>query len=230
MSKKYIEILTLLSVSYLEAINIHKTYGTRKILNGVNFRASGGETVIIQGPSGAGKTTLLNIISGIDLPDKGKVSLNGINIVRMDEDKRAKLRLENIGLVFQESTLIEDLNILENIALPLKLAGKRWKEKVTELVRYLGIEKLKYEYPHSLSRGEKQRVEIARALANDPQILILDEPTSNLDDLNAFKVMELLQKIREDMGTLIIIATHDVRITNIGDKHYFLKEGKLYED
>ncbi len=229
MSKKYIEILTLLCVAHLEVKDVHKSYGARHILSGVNLRARSGEIVLIHGPSGVGKTTLLNIISGIDLPDRGKVLLDGVNLAGLSEDHRAKLRLRKIGLVFQNTALIEDLNVMENIALPLKLAGRKWKERVNELLHYFGIDSLKYEYPHSLSGGERQRVEIARALANNPEMLIADEPTSNLDDDNAARLLELLERIREDMGTIIIIATHDVRMKDMGERRYLLKEGKLHE-
>jgi len=216
-------------VSYLKALNIQKFYGSRKILSNLSFTVEKGEVVIIEGPSGAGKTTLLNIISGIDLPDGGRVLLDGMNITRMSEDERARVRLKKIGIIFQSSALIEDLNVMENIALPLKLAGRKWKERVFDLLKYFGIEHLKYSYPESLSGGEKQRVEIARALANEPEILIADEPTSNLDDDNARNLVALLRKINRETGTSIIIATHDVRLKNLEGKRYLLKEGRLYE-
>ena len=228
-SKEYIRILTLLPVLILRAINIEKYYGPRRILRNVNLNVAQGEIALIEGSSGNGKTTLLNILSGIDLPDRGSVIFQGTDITKLSEDERAKLRLENIGIVFQVSALIDDLNVMENIALPLKLAGKKWKERVKELVKYFNIEHIKHSFPNALSGGEKQRVEIARALANNPKILIADEPTSNLDDANALRVAQLIIRIREELNTTVVIASHDLRIKNLGDKKYILEKGVLHE-
>jgi len=228
-SKNYIPLLNLLIVVHISARNIWKTYGTRKVLKGVNLNVKRGNIVIIRGPSGIGKTTLLNILTGIDLPDKGEVLIDDENIVKMDENQRAKLRLNKIGLIFQTANLIDDLNVIENIALPLKLAGKKWKKRVDELLKYLKIEDVKYSFPTSLSGGEMQRVAIARALANEPEILVADEPTSNLDDENTENIVNLLKRINSDMGVTIIIATHDPRIDTLNAKRYTMKEGVLYE-
>ncbi len=213
---------------HISALNIHKHYGNKTVLKGASLKVERGEIVMIKGPSGIGKTTFLNILSGIDLPDKGQVLINGTDITKMNENERAKFRLERIGLVFQSMNLIDDLSVMENIALPLKLANREWKERVNELLKYLGIEEIKHAFPTELSGGEMQRVAIARALANEPEILIADEPTSNLDDLNTENIMNLLRKINKEMKLTIVIATHDQRIEGLNATRYFMKEGKLY--
>ncbi len=214
---------------HLELRNIKKFYGSKKILDGITLGAKRGDMILIEGPSGIGKTTLLNIITGIDLPDEGDVIIDGKNIVKMNEDQRAKYRLMKIGIVFQQSNLIEDLNVEENIALPLKLAGKKWKDRVDELLRYLKLEHVRHQFPNSLSGGEQQRVAIARAIANKPEILVADEPTSNLDDENTEKIVEMFRDINRTMNTTIVIASHDPRMESLNAKRYVLKEGKLYE-
>ncbi len=228
-SKNYIPLLNLLCVVHISVENVWKTYGTRKVLKGVDLSVDKGDIVIIRGPSGIGKTTLLNIITGIDLPDRGEVVIDDENIVEMGENERAKIRLNKIGIIFQTANLIDDLNVVENIALPLKLAGKRWKERVNELIEYLKIEDVKYAFPSSLSGGEMQRVAIARALANEPEILVADEPTSNLDDENTDNIVNLIKKINDDLNVTIIIATHDPRMEALNAKKYTIREGRLYE-
>ncbi len=205
-------------MSQIEVKNVSKSYGKKKVLDSVSFNVDKGEILLIEGRSGIGKTTLLNIMAGIDHPDEGTVIIEGEDIFKMSEDKRAKFRLEKIGIIFQQMNLIEDLNVMENIALPLKLAGKKWKERVDELLKYMKIENLKYEMPTSLSGGEMQRCAIARAIANEPEILIADEPTSNLDDENTKNISELFTRINKEMGTTIIIATHDPRINHIASE------------
>ena len=228
-SKNYIPLLNLLCVVHVSVENVWKTYGTREVLKGVDLSVDKGDIVIIRGPSGIGKTTLLNIITGIDLPDRGEVVIDDENIVEMGENERAKIRLNKIGIIFQTANLIDDLNVVENIALPLKLAGKRWKERVNELIEYLKIEDVKYAFPSSLSGGEMQRVAIARALANEPEILVADEPTSNLDDENTDNIVNLIKKINDDLNVTIIIATHDPRMEALNAKKYTMREGRLYE-
>ncbi len=210
-------------MSLIEVKEVTKIYGKKTVLDSVSFNVEKGEILIVEGPSGIGKTTLLNIIAGIDFPDKGTVIIDGVDIFQMSEDARAKFRLENIGIVFQQMNLIEDLTVMENIALPLKLAGKPWKKRVDELLHYLKIEDLKHEMPTSLSGGEMQRCAIARALANDPRIILADEPTSNLDDENTKNIGDLFIKINREMGTTILIATHDPRINYVATSIISLK-------
>ncbi len=216
-------------MAQIEVRNLWKSYGTKTILRDVNFSAESGDIILIRGPSGIGKTTFLNMLSGIDLPDKGEVIVDGVDITKMDENERAKLRLEKMGIIFQTSNLIDDLNVVENIALPLKLAGKKWRDRVNELLKYFGIEHLKYSFPNSISGGEQQRVAIARAVANNPEILVADEPTSNLDDENTENIVRLIKRINEDMGVTVIIATHDPRISHLGKRSYFMEGGTLHE-
>ena len=205
-------------MSQIEVKNVSKSFGKKKVLDSVSFDVDKGKILLIEGPSGIGKTTLLNIMAGIDHPDEGTVMIDGEDIFKMNEDKRAKFRLEKMGVIFQQMNLIEDLNVMENIALPLKLAGKKWKDRVDELLKYMKIENLKYEMPSSLSGGEMQRCAIARAIANDPEILIADEPTSNLDNENTKNISDLFMRINKEMGTTIIIATHDPRINHIASE------------
>ncbi|ADD09290.1 ABC transporter ATP-binding protein [Candidatus Aciduliprofundum boonei] len=214
---------------HLQALDIHKHYGKKPVLRGASLNVERGDIVMIRGQSGIGKTTFLNIISGIDLPDKGRVIIDSKDITKMSENERAKFRLHKIGLIFQSMNLIEDLSVIENIALPLKLAGKKWKKRVNELLQYLNIENVKHSFPTELSGGEMQRVAIARAIANEPEILVADEPTSNLDDENTENIVNLLRKINKEMNMSIIIATHDPRMENLDAKRFFMKEGKLYE-
>ncbi len=214
---------------HIQALNINKSYGRKKVLENTTLKVEKGKIIIIEGPSGVGKTTFLNILSGIDSPDNGKVLIDNKDIFEMNENKRAKFRLNKIGIIFQDINLIEDLNVMENIALPLKLARKKWEEKVDELVRYLKIEDLKYSMPSSLSGGEIQRCAIARAIANEPEIIIADEPTSNLDDENTENIMKLIEDINNRMGTTVIIASHDPRVNYKDGKRFLLEGGKLHE-
>ncbi len=214
---------------FIEVVDLAKEYGIKKILDGVRMSLEKGDISIIEGPSGIGKTTLLNIIAGIDTPTNGEVIIGHTKIFDLSEDKRARFRLEKIGIIFQQMNLIDDLNVMENIALPLKLAGKKWKKRVDKLLKYMKIEGLKYEMPHTLSGGEMQRCAIARALANEPEILIADEPTSNLDDDNTRNIADLILKINKELGTTIVIATHDPRIHYLGNRRFVLEGGKIYE-
>ncbi len=214
---------------YLSVSNVSKTYGSYMVLRRVNLNVDRGYIVMIKGQSGVGKTTLLNIISGLEIPDEGSVKIENIEITKLSENERAKFRLQRIGIIFQTTNLIDDLTVMENVALPLKLAGKRWKERVEDLLEYFGIKEKMHSFPSSLSGGEMQRVAIARALANDPELLIADEPTSNLDDENTENIVELMKKINKELGVTIILATHDPRLEKLNARKYIMKEGSLYE-
>ena len=207
------------SVSSGEAIvlkNVWKVYKSGKIeytaLKNINLVVNKGEFIGLVGPSGSGKTTLLNIISGIDTPTRGVVSVLGTVISDKSEGWRAKWRRRNIGIVFQFFHLVPTLNALENVMLPMELTGlyrkSERKRRALELLEFVGLKDKAYKYPSELSGGEQQRVAIARALAADPPIILADEPTANLDTVNKRKVIELLVKAHK-LGKTVIIATHD---------------------
>nr|AAZ32446.1 ABC transporter [uncultured euryarchaeote Alv-FOS1] len=216
-------------MAFIEVQDISKTFGTRKVLDRASMAVKRGDIVLVEGPSGIGKSTLLHIIAGIDEPNAGTVIIDDTNIFSLNEDRRAKFRLEKMGIIFQQMNLIDDLTVEENIALPLKLAGKKWRKRVDELVEYLKIEEVRHSLPSSISGGELQRCAIARALANEPEILIADEPTSNLDNQNTENIGKLFLKINSEMNVTLIIATHDPRIEFIGGRRFELREGRINE-
>jgi|Deesub1362A_J573_1020465.scaffolds.fasta_scaffold02848_6 ABC-type lipoprotein export system ATPase subunit len=211
----------------LRAENLWRRFEGRDVLKGLSLSVERGDMVLIQGPSGVGKTTLLNILAGLDIPDRGEVYIEGEPIFTMDEDGRARLRLNKIGMVFQDMNLIDDLTVYENIALPLKLARRKWKRRVEYLLDYFGIKDIARKKPYLLSGGERQRVAIARAMANDPPLILADEPTSNLDAENAERVAGMFVRLNESMGTTVVIVSHDPRIGHIGRRRYVLNDGRL---
>ena len=198
-------------------------------LKNVNLKVEKGKFVAISGPSGAGKTTLLNIIGGIDKPTTGKIIVFKHDLTVENEDFLADFRCNNVGFVFQSYNLVSTLTVAENIAFPMEWARKpddHIKNRVRELLRIVNLEHRTEHFPFQLSGGEQQRVAFARALANDPPLLLVDEPTGNLDTKTGLKIVELLQKLK-DKGKTIIVATHDERIIQITDKKLFLEDGKL---
>jgi len=198
-------------------------------LKDVNLKVEKGKFVAISGPSGAGKTTLLNIIGGIDKPTTGKIIVFKHDLTVENEDFLADFRCNNVGFVFQSYNLVSTLTVAENIAFPMEWARKpddHIKNRVRELLRIVNLEHRTEHFPFQLSGGEQQRVAFARALANDPPLLLVDEPTGNLDTKTGLKIVELLQKLK-DKGKTIIVATHDERIIQITDKKLFLEDGKL---
>lgn len=180
------------------------------ILNGINFEIVHGEAVAIIGASGSGKSTLLGLLAGLDNPSSGNVHVAGINISTLNEDARAALRGKLIGFVFQSFQLLPALNALENVMLPLELAGvKDVKVKAAEILARVGLEKRLTHYPKQLSGGEQQRVALARAFVTKPNILLADEPTGNLDPRTGGEVIDLLFELNRELGTTLILVTHD---------------------
>lgn len=172
-----------------------------------------GETVLVTGSSGVGKTTLLHLLGGLLRPKSGEISIEGIAINFYSERKLDRFRGENIGLVLQQSHFIEAFNVLENVMLASWLAtGEQKKEKAIQLLEHLNLGKHLHKLPSQLSIGQQQRVSIARALINEPKLLLADEPTSSLDDENAFKVADLLEQLAKEFKTALIIVTHDSRL------------------
>jgi putative ABC transport system ATP-binding protein len=215
------------------ASDLCKTYeiGDAKVevLKDVNLKVEKGEFTVISGPSGSGKTTLLNIIGGIDKPTSGKIVVFGHDLSVKDEDFLASFRCNNIGFVFQSYNLVSTLTVAENIAFPMEWARKpenHVKERVEELLGVVGLQHRAEHFPFQLSGGEQQRVAFARALANDPPFLLIDEPTGNLDTRTSLKIVQILQKLNSD-GKTVIVATHDDRIIQLADQKLYLENGKL---
>ena len=216
----------------LELFNVNKEYGATKVLNEINLTVKEGEFITIKGKSGAGKTTLLKIMGLLEHPDKGEVRLFGGNTRGLSDETKSNLRLHNMGFVFQPYNLIPSLTVLENIELPLALAGTRKqerKERAYELLEYFDLIPLATRFPTNLSGGEKQRIAIIRALANKPKIILADEPTSSLDDDNSNLVIELLDNINKETKVIIILTTTDLQEEIPGSTEYMLKTARLRE-
>jgi putative ABC transport system ATP-binding protein len=205
--------------------------GTLTILNDVSFNIDAGETVAVVGASGAGKSTLLALLAGLDLPTRGHVDLNGKNLSTLDEDGRALVRAESVGFVFQSFHLVPSLNALENVMLPLELAGHEQARKLARtLIDKVGLAKRWSHYPAQLSGGEKQRVAIARAFATEPAVLFADEPTGNLDSSTGANIMELMFELNRNSSTTLILVTHDTKLAERCDRMLALDAGRLVSD
>jgi len=199
---------------------LSKSYnaGKKPIIEDLDLDIQKGEIVILMGRSGCGKTTLLNLIAGLDRPDKGSIAIDGTRLDTMSEDQLARFRLKNIGFVFQDYNLISQLTILQNVELPLRLAGIKNDNTAKNLLRIFDIEKIADQEANTVSGGEAQRAAIARAMANNPKVLLADEPTGNLDSDNEINVMQYFLKIREQFNTTILIATHNMELANFGSR------------
>jgi len=187
--------------------------GTLSILQEVTLQVMQGESVAIMGASGAGKSTLLALLAGLDVPSSGRVSIKGIELSALDEDGRAALRAQYVGFVFQSFHLVPSLTALENVMLPLELAGKTdVRLKAQQALERVGLSLRSQHYPNQLSGGEQQRVAIARAFVNQPAVLFADEPTGNLDAVTGEKVMDLLFEMNAATATTLVLVTHDARL------------------
>ena len=200
-----------------------------EVLKDLNLTVARGNFITICGPSGSGKTTLLNIISGIDRPTSGQVIVLGQDLTVQDEDFLAEFRCDNVGFVFQSYNLVSTLTVAENVAFPMEWSRKPEAEiekRVTELLETVGLQHRANHFPAQLSGGEQQRVAFARALANDPQLILADEPTGNLDTKNGQKITQILQMLKAN-GKTIIAATHDAQIIQLADQKLCLEDGRL---
>lgn len=209
---------------------VRKRYGADEVLRGVDLAVRPGEFVSIRGKSGAGKTTLLKIIGLLERPDAGEVRLFGLRADGLSDGEAAEIRLRRIGFIFQFFNLIPTLTVLENVELPMALAGVGKAERrarAMELMRSLGIAGLADRMPGSLSGGERQRAAIARALANEPSLILADEPTSSLDDENSELVMAMLREASRALGASVIVTAVDIYERLPTDADYVLKEGVL---
>jgi putative ABC transport system ATP-binding protein len=216
----------------IELSKVSKRYGATEVLRDVSLKVEEGEFISIRGKSGVGKTTLLKIMGLLEDPDKGEVKLFGRAVNGLSEDEKSELRLHGIGFVFQFFNLIPSLTVLENVELPLALAGMNKKERegrARKLLEYFGLEGLAERFPETLSGGERQRIAIIRALANSPKIILADEPTSSLDDENSQRLMELLTRINEERKVTIILTTTDLYERLPSNRDFMLKDGCLFE-
>jgi putative ABC transport system ATP-binding protein len=199
------------------------------VLKSINLTVVKGQFVAVYGPSGAGKTTLLNLISGIDRPTSGKIVVFDQDLTEQNEDVLAEYRCNQVGFVFQSYNLISTLTVAENIAFPMewkRVSSESIHNRVTELVKTFGLEHRANHFPAQLSGGEQQRVAFARALANDPPLLLADEPTGNLDTKNGQRIIQILQTLKGE-GKTIVVSTHDADIMPLADVKLYLDEGKL---
>ena len=205
--------------------------GSLTILSDVSFSIERGESVAIVGPSGAGKSTLLALLAGLDLPTNGRIWLDGWELSALDEDGRAQVRAASVGFVFQSFHLVPALNALENVMLPLELAGSEDpRDKALEILNTVGLSERTTHYPAQLSGGEKQRVAIARAFATEPAVLFADEPTGNLDTRTGENIMNMMFELNKNSSTTLVLVTHDRRLAERCDREIRLDAGKLVAD
>lgn len=221
-------------MALLEVKAVSKYYGSGdacvRALAKVDLTINKGEFVAIAGRSGSGKSTLLNLLAGIDVPSSGEVVIQGTSLSSMSRGELANWRLNNVGIIFQAFNLIPVLNVHENIEYPLLLQGIRRaerNERVEHLVRAVDLEKHTMKMPDQLSGGQRQRVGIARALVSQPQLVVADEPTANLDSSTARIIIELLRRLNQELGTTFIIATHDQSILQAVTRSVLVKDGEL---
>jgi len=219
----------------LQAKNMTKIYGMGSkqpftALENIDLEIKTGEFIVVMGPSGSGKSTLVNNISTIDIPTNGSLYILNQEVKQMSENQLGKFRYQYLGFIFQNYNLIESLTIKNNILFSLRLNKvdqKTQLEKLNELTKMLNIEEIIDKYPSQCSGGQQQRAAIARALINEPKIIFADEPTGNLDSLNARELMEYLVKINEEKHTTIIMVTHDSFVASYSKKVYYMKDGHL---
>ncbi|OKS87136.1 ABC transporter ATP-binding protein [Mucilaginibacter polytrichastri] len=219
----------------LHIADLSKTYQsagrTLTVLDNINFSVTAGSTNAIVGPSGSGKTTLLGLCAGLDRSSSGIVELNGINLGNMSEDKRAQVRNQYVGFIFQNFQLLPTLTALENVMVPLELRGERnIKARALDLLDKVGLAERSHHYPTQLSGGEQQRVSLARAFSNQPKILFADEPTGNLDAETSEKVIKLIFDLNKEAGTTLVVVTHDLELAAKTQRIIRIKGGKLVSD
>lgn len=216
----------------IEAKNIEKSFGTLKVLKGIDFIAEKSEVVSIMGASGAGKSTLLQILGTLSTPDSGSLEINGVNVLRLKEKQLSAFRNKEIGFVFQFHHLLPEFTSLENVMIPAFIAGRSEKDAkvdALELLDNLGLSERIHHKPSELSGGEQQRVAIARALINRPSILFADEPSGNLDSITKNEIHKLFFSLRNKYGQTIIIVTHDPELASMCDRSLFIRDGLFSE-
>lgn len=214
----------------IEIRNIEKSFDTLKVLNGISLDINRGEIVSIVGPSGAGKTTLLQIIGSLERPDSGSVSYDGEDILLLKDSRLARFRNSNIGFVFQFHQLLPEFTVIENVAMPALIGGKNRSDafsRASELIEYLGLSERAGHRPSQLSGGERQRAAVARALINNPKVILADEPSGSLDSHNREELHRLFFNLRRDMGQTFVIVTHDESLAHDTDRIIHMRDGRI---
>ncbi|MBE6864497.1 MAG: ABC transporter ATP-binding protein [Ruminococcus sp.] len=221
-------------MNVIEVKNVNRSFENGKevahVLKDVNLTVEEGEFVSIMGPSGGGKSTLLYLLGGLDMPSSGTVTVNGVNLSTLKDKQLCKMRNEDVGFVFQFYNLVPNLNVEDNISLPLMISGKsrsEYKDKLDECLKIIGMEDKRKLTPRELSGGQQQRVAIARSLVFDPKILFLDEPIGNLDTKTGLRIMQLFKDINQKYGKTIVQVTHSEAAANFGSKLVKLVDGRI---
>lgn len=217
----------------IEIKNIHKSFGKLEVLKGIDLNIEKGEIVSIVGPSGAGKTTLLQIMGTLDKANKGSITINNIDINKLSSNKLSDFRNKHIGFVFQFHQLLPEFTALENIMIPAFIGGKSTKEakqRAEELLNFMSLKDRANHKPNELSGGEKQRIAVARALINNPEVILADEPSGSLDSKNKQELHQLFFDLRDKYGQTFVIVTHDEELAKITDRTIHLKDGIVVKE
>ncbi len=224
-------------MTILEVCDVTKSYGVGEgkveALRGVSTKIQSGEFVAIMGPSGSGKSTLLTILGGVESPTSGRVLLEGVDLAKISEDERTKLRRRRLGFIFQSFNLLPNLTAEENIALPLELDGQRGKQVAQRTLRALEMVEMTHRRSHlpsALSGGEQQRIAIARALVIEPALLLADEPTGNLDSRQSERISALLDQLVHERGQTIVMVTHDSNVARVAKRIISIRDGLIEHD
>ncbi len=214
----------------LVATELYKKFGALEVLKGVSISLQKGELATIVGPSGCGKSTLLHILGTLDTPDKGQITMNGIDFSNLKGKQLAAFRNKHIGFVFQFHHLLPEFNALENVSIPAWIAGRKKnevKEAATDLLKKMGLENRLTHKPSALSGGEQQRVAVARALINKPSIVLADEPTGNLDSAHARELHQLFISLKNELGQSFLIVTHNEELAAQSDRVWSMRDGQI---
>ena len=216
----------------IEIRNIKKSFGNLEVLKGIDLDIERGKIVSIVGPSGAGKTTLLQIMGTLDKPDQGSVVIDGTNVMKLSDAKRSAFRNKHMGFVFQFHQLLPEFTALENVMMPALIGGtsrREAKKRAEELLAFMGLSERASHKPNELSGGEKQRVAVARALVNKPDVVFADEPSGSLDSHNKEELHRLFFDLRDRMGQTFVIVTHDEQLADLADRKICMQDGQIVE-